>query len=62
MNKIFDILRLISLVIVFFTNLICYIVLPKNISDIIYYSSVRKFVNSKLFNTKINIIGEKGIA
>ena len=59
MNKIFDILRLISLVIVFFTNLICYICLPKNISDIIYYSSVRKFVNSKLFNTKINIIGEK---
>ncbi len=59
MDNIFNICRLISLIILFFFNLICYITLPINISDEIYYYSVRCFVKSKLFNTKIKIIGDE---
>ena len=61
MNKIFDIFRLISLTILFFFNLICYISLPEYFSNKLYYLSVRTFVNSVFFNTKINLIGKKDL-
>ena len=61
MNNIINICRLFLLFLIFIFNIICYLILPQIISNRLYYFTLRIYVKSKLFDTKINIIGERDL-